>query len=135
MRVCTTEAPSSQPLTPTLSRLRARELYPQVHEHLKPSVDVERITARIALRSARPRDLSGLRDTLKTLPQLYGSLAKCDAPLLSSWPMHFTCPHPMRPTSPFVQPDGTTSHSTRPSKNDGQVAGYVEGSAQSAGER
>jgi len=41
-----------------------------IHDHLKPSVDVERITARIALRSARPRDLSGLRDTLKTLPQL-----------------------------------------------------------------
>ncbi len=36
-----------------------------VHEQLKPSVDVERITARIALRSARPRDLSGLRDTLE----------------------------------------------------------------------
>ncbi|MDH4286439.1 MAG: DNA mismatch repair protein MutS, partial [Gallionella sp.] len=37
-----------------------------VHEQLKPCVDVERITARIALRSARPRDLSGLRETLKT---------------------------------------------------------------------
>jgi DNA mismatch repair protein MutS len=68
-------------LTPTLSQ-GARELYPQVHDHLKPSVDVERITARIALRSARPRDLSGLRDTLKTLPQLHATLAKCDAALL-----------------------------------------------------
>jgi DNA mismatch repair protein MutS len=46
-----------------------------VHEHLKPSVDVERITARIALKSARPRDLSGLRDTLYTLPQLSALLA------------------------------------------------------------
>ncbi len=45
-----------------------------VHDHLKPSVDVERITARIALRSARPRDLSGLRDTLLTLPQLQTAL-------------------------------------------------------------
>ena len=68
------EASGSKPLTPTLSRLRDRELYPQVHEHLKPSVDVERITARIALRSARPRDLSGLRDTLLTLPQLHSTL-------------------------------------------------------------
>ena len=68
------EAPSSQTLTPTLSRARARELYLDVHEHLKPSVDVERITARIALRSARPRDLSGLRETLKTLPQLHAAL-------------------------------------------------------------
>ncbi|MFZ2160676.1 MAG: DNA mismatch repair protein MutS [Sideroxyarcus sp.] len=47
-----------------------RELFRSVHEKLKPSVDVERITARIALRSARPRDLSGLRDTLKQLPEL-----------------------------------------------------------------
>jgi DNA mismatch repair protein MutS len=46
-------------------------LHHTVHDHLKPSVDVERITARIALRSARPRDLSGLRDTLLTLPQLH----------------------------------------------------------------
>ncbi len=53
-----------------------------VHDQLKPSVDVERITARIALRSARPRDLSGLRDTLLTLPQLHGTLAQCDAMLL-----------------------------------------------------
>jgi DNA mismatch repair protein MutS len=45
-----------------------------IHDHLKPSVDVERITARIALRSSRPRDLSGLRDTLLTLPQLQTAL-------------------------------------------------------------
>ena len=31
---------------------------------LKRTVDIERIAARIALRNARPRDLSGLRDTL-----------------------------------------------------------------------
>ncbi|NCN88455.1 MAG: DNA mismatch repair protein MutS, partial [Gallionella sp.] len=50
------------------------ELHRTVHDHLKSSVDVERITARIALRSARPRDLSGLRDTLKSLPQLQAAL-------------------------------------------------------------
>jgi DNA mismatch repair protein MutS len=32
--------------------------------------DVERISARVALRSARPRDLSGLRNTLALLPEL-----------------------------------------------------------------
>ncbi len=47
-----------------LSRARS------VHDLLKPCVDVERISARIALRSARPRDLSGLRDTLLQLPTL-----------------------------------------------------------------
>lgn len=45
-----------------------------VHEQIKPCVDVERISARIALRSARPKDLSGLRDTLIQLPQLHGAL-------------------------------------------------------------
>ncbi|GAB1235512.1 DNA mismatch repair protein MutS [Ferrigenium sp. UT5] len=50
------------------------EKYSTVHQQLKPSVDVERITARIALKSARPRDLSGLRETLKQLPQLQSIL-------------------------------------------------------------
>jgi len=50
----------------------------EVHQHLKPSVDVERITARIALRSARPRDLSGLRDTLLLLPSLQAELVGRD---------------------------------------------------------
>jgi DNA mismatch repair protein MutS len=47
-------------------------------------VDVERITARIALKSARPRDLSGLRDTLLTLPQLHATLGACESPLTDS---------------------------------------------------
>ena len=55
-----------------------------VHEQLKPCVDVERITARIALKSARPRDLSGLRNTLTQLPQLHGTLAECDSALLNT---------------------------------------------------
>ncbi|HEY4999116.1 MAG TPA: DNA mismatch repair protein MutS, partial [Usitatibacter sp.] len=38
--------------------------------------DVERITARVALRTARPRDLAGLRDTLATLPRLHAALAE-----------------------------------------------------------
>ena len=66
---------------PTLAR-RERELYRAVHDHLKPCVDVERITARIALRSARPRDLSGLRDALKELPKLHALLSDRDSPLI-----------------------------------------------------
>ncbi|MCX7192696.1 MAG: DNA mismatch repair protein MutS [Proteobacteria bacterium] len=58
------------------------DAYPEVQTHLKPCVDVERITARIALKSARPRDLSGLRDTLLSLPQLYATLSACDSPLV-----------------------------------------------------
>jgi len=50
---------------------------------LKQCVDVERITARIALKSARPRDLSGLRETLERLPQLSEALASHPAPRLA----------------------------------------------------
>ncbi len=56
--------------SPASGRGAGGEGHRAVHEHLKPSVDVERITARIALKSARPRDLSGLRDTLLQLPSL-----------------------------------------------------------------
>jgi DNA mismatch repair protein MutS len=59
---------------------RSGGVYHKVHEQLKPSVDVERITARIALKSARPRDLSGLRDSLKLLPDLHALLAGISAP-------------------------------------------------------
>jgi DNA mismatch repair protein MutS len=41
---------------------------------LKSCADVERISGRIALRNARPRDLSGLRDTLALLPELAAAL-------------------------------------------------------------
>jgi DNA mismatch repair protein MutS len=41
-----------------------------VHAVLRRIADVERITARIALRNARPRDLSGLRDGVGLLPDL-----------------------------------------------------------------
>jgi DNA mismatch repair protein MutS len=50
---------------------------------LAKSVDVERIVSRIALGSARPRDLSGLRDTLARLPALSGAVAELDATLLA----------------------------------------------------
>ncbi|NLC23676.1 MAG: DNA mismatch repair protein MutS, partial [Oxalobacter sp.] len=50
--------------------------------------DIERIAARIALLSARPRDLAALRDGLKQLPHLRSYLAQCamndGAPLLLS---------------------------------------------------
>ncbi|MCI1729146.1 MAG: DNA mismatch repair protein MutS [Chiayiivirga sp.] len=45
--------------------------------------DVERILARVALRSARPRDLSTLRDALNVLPAIRNALAPIDSPRLS----------------------------------------------------
>src|SRR5262245_47443675 len=45
-----------------------------VHKILRRFSDVERITARLALKSVRPRELSGLRDSLKLLPELRTAL-------------------------------------------------------------
>ena len=44
--------------------------------------DVERIVARIALQSARPRDLARLRDTLNLLPEISQILQPIDAPMV-----------------------------------------------------
>ncbi|MDB5810972.1 MAG: mismatch repair protein MutS [Betaproteobacteria bacterium] len=54
-----------------------------LRNELKLCVDVERITARIALKSARPRDLSGLRDTLVRLPAIHAQLAALNSPRLN----------------------------------------------------
>ncbi len=58
------------------------------HEPLREALrgfgDVERILTRIALRSARPRDLSTLRDALRAAPALRDLLAPLDAPRLNA---------------------------------------------------
>jgi DNA mismatch repair protein MutS len=51
-------------------------------EGLAETGDIERILARIALLSARPRDLSTLASTLEMLPGLQQQLARHDSPLL-----------------------------------------------------
>ncbi len=53
-----------------------------LREILRGIGDLERILARVALRSARPRDLSTLRDGLALAPQLRAALADRDSPLL-----------------------------------------------------
>ncbi|MGB2130526.1 MAG: DNA mismatch repair protein MutS, partial [Marinobacterium sp.] len=50
-----------------------------VAEQLKPIGDMERILSRVALRSARPRDLERLRNALAALPDLQRVLANTDA--------------------------------------------------------
>ncbi|WP_051710571.1 DNA mismatch repair protein MutS [Andreprevotia chitinilytica] len=52
--------------------------YADLHAVLDQVADVERIAGRIALQSARPRDLSSLRDSLAQLPSLIAALP--DAP-------------------------------------------------------
>ena len=51
---------------------------------LKNIADIERITARIALKSARPRDLSSLRNSLGGLTALRKPLGSLDSVLLAS---------------------------------------------------
>jgi len=51
-------------------------------EYLNGIGDIERILARIALLSARPRDLSTLSSTLQVLPSLQQQLASLDSPLI-----------------------------------------------------
>jgi DNA mismatch repair protein MutS len=53
-----------------------------VRQALEGVGDVERILARIALRSARPRDLTQLRRSLAALPEVRAGLAPLDSPLL-----------------------------------------------------
>lgn len=53
--------------------------YETVRESLKPVGDMERILARVALRSARPRDLTRLVSSLAALPQLRSELSGCNS--------------------------------------------------------
>jgi DNA mismatch repair protein MutS len=54
----------------------------RLREALKDIADIERILARIALRSARPRDLVGLMQSLLALPRVVQALAGLEAPLI-----------------------------------------------------
>lgn len=56
--------------------------YLSLHESLRGIGDLERILARVALKSARPRDLVELRNTLGVLPELQQQLSPCSAPLI-----------------------------------------------------
>ncbi len=59
-------------------------LQSNINEALRQVADIERITARIALKTARPRDLSALRDSLLQLPTLQSVLVNCKAILLET---------------------------------------------------
>ena len=63
-----------------------------MHAVLRRFADVERIGARIALRNARPRDLSGLRASLALLPDLVAALPGERAGLLAALAAHLAVP-------------------------------------------
>jgi len=58
-------------------------LFEPLQSELKHIADIERILTRVALRSARPRDLSRLRDTLERLPGLQTLLQSATDPRLN----------------------------------------------------
>lgn len=53
-----------------VAALRDTDRADRVHDALRGIADIERIAARVALRTARPRDLSSLRDSLTKLPAI-----------------------------------------------------------------
>ncbi|EED35206.1 DNA mismatch repair protein MutS [Luminiphilus syltensis NOR5-1B] len=66
-----------------IDALRSNYGFETVRNALKPIADLERILARVALGSARPRDLSRLADTLAALPALRTTLPP-DCPAIDS---------------------------------------------------
>ncbi|MCB1688097.1 MAG: DNA mismatch repair protein MutS [Halioglobus sp.] len=58
------------------------DCYESVRNALKPIGDMERILTRVALRSARPRDLTRLLSSLEALPRLRAELSGIDSQLL-----------------------------------------------------
>jgi len=63
-------------------QLLEQQAFDGLRDELQGIGDIERILARIALKSARPRDLAVLRDSLARLPALQQRLASLDTPLL-----------------------------------------------------
>ncbi|NLS12824.1 DNA mismatch repair protein MutS [Vibrio sp. SM6] len=57
-----------------IGEIKASALFEELNPTLKQIGDIERILARVALRSARPRDLARLRYALQQLPELAGHL-------------------------------------------------------------
>ena len=65
-------------------RLMNNFSFESLQEQLTEFGDLERIYSRLGLRSARPRDLSVMRDSLTRLPELQRSLAAIESPELKN---------------------------------------------------
>jgi DNA mismatch repair protein MutS len=63
--------------------LLAHQHYQPLQNLLRQTGDIERISARIAIHTARPRDLEVLRQTLTVLPQLHDFIQKIENPHLT----------------------------------------------------
>ncbi len=75
-----------------VSDLLLNQQYLTIQATLKTIADIERITARVALKTARPRDLSGLCASLNQLPLLQTSMQNVQASLLQTLGSNVTVP-------------------------------------------
>ncbi|ENM5917771.1 DNA mismatch repair protein MutS [Vibrio mimicus] len=71
-----------------IGELKEAALYAELHPVLKQIGDIERILARLALRSARPRDLARLRHAMQQLPELHTLLTELEQPHLAQLRTH-----------------------------------------------
>jgi len=71
-----------------ITSLIDEDVYESLAGELKQLGDIERIVARIALRSARPRDFARLRNALQKLPDIQGLLAQFNEGYLSDITKH-----------------------------------------------
>ncbi|HEY3299973.1 MAG TPA: DNA mismatch repair protein MutS [Methylophilaceae bacterium] len=76
-----------------VTQLMQAGTYSVLRTYLRAIGDIERITARIALRTARPRDLSGLRESLQQLPILQQQLSFNTSELLQQLCLKLTPPN------------------------------------------
>jgi DNA mismatch repair protein MutS len=73
-----------------IATLLEQQLYQNLQSCLRQVGDIERISSRIALKSARPRDLLVLRHTLSVLPELQTQLQDSDNPHLELLRTHLS---------------------------------------------
>ncbi|EGR2846550.1 DNA mismatch repair protein MutS [Vibrio cholerae] len=71
-----------------ITELKETTLYGELHPVLKQIGDIERILARLALRSARPRDLARLRHAMQQLPELHSVMSELKQPHLTELRTH-----------------------------------------------
>jgi DNA mismatch repair protein MutS len=65
-----------------VEQLLEQQAHPELQEELQGIGDIERILGRVALQSARPRDLATLRDSLARLPFLQQMVTGLNTPLI-----------------------------------------------------
>ncbi|MGL4193531.1 MAG: DNA mismatch repair protein MutS [Vibrio sp.] len=97
-----------------IGELKQSLLFAEISPVLQQIGDIERILARLALRSARPRDLARLRHAMQQLPQLSSLLTELTEPHLiglakQAQPLHEVCElleKAIKPNPPVVIRDG-----------------------------